>query len=281
VLRAALRQGGPIPGPGALASSGLSAISPYSAMYASHGAPFWPEPSAGAAGVWDNPTPTESHPADPGAEHVPRAVAALTACRRSHPCTPYNRGAGPQRAHRWFRSCRVQRGTGSLTPHPRSTALLACFQSLGLGVETRAFRRFLDRASGPAGVMPPIRRHGGIAAHEHFRAVNQAPTVADAAVSAGRPTPLLARARGPAPTGGRPVSALVVGRDCGAGASLRPGAVPRSPAASALYLRSAHLFAVHALRTACRPFPQSSAVVAPGARVPPVSPPAWILPART
>jgi hypothetical protein len=57
----------------------------YSQCMRSHGAPFWPEPSAVPAGVWDNPNTYKITPQILAQEHGRGWQAALTACRRLAP----------------------------------------------------------------------------------------------------------------------------------------------------------------------------------------------------
>jgi hypothetical protein len=57
----------------------------YSQCLRSHGAPFWPEPSAVPQGVWDNPNTYKITPRILAHEHGRGWQAALTACQKLAP----------------------------------------------------------------------------------------------------------------------------------------------------------------------------------------------------
>ena len=57
----------------------------YSLCMRSHGAPFWPEPSAVPQGVWDNPNTYKITPRILAHEHGPVWQAALAACQKLAP----------------------------------------------------------------------------------------------------------------------------------------------------------------------------------------------------
>ena len=92
LLAAACGGGGPA-SPAAPSPShppGYQQYHAYSRCMRSHGAPFWPGPSAVPAGVWDNPFTYTITPRILAQEHGPGWQSALTACRKLAPALlPY------------------------------------------------------------------------------------------------------------------------------------------------------------------------------------------------
>ena len=108
----------------------------YSQCLRSHGAPFWPEPSAVPAGVWDNPNTYNITPQILAAEHGPAWQAALTACQHLAPWQlPYTAAQISALRSRLQRLTACMRAHGiTHFPSPAAGPYGAGFPSPGPGV---------------------------------------------------------------------------------------------------------------------------------------------------
>jgi len=117
----------------------------YSQCMRSHGAPFWPEPSQVAQGVWDNPDTYTITSQILAQEHGPGWQAALTACQRLAPRElPYTAAQiGVLRSHLGkLAACMRAHGIAHF-PSPVAGPYGAGFHSPGPGVDpdSARFRR--------------------------------------------------------------------------------------------------------------------------------------------
>jgi len=125
VLAAACGSGGPA-SPAAPSPShppGYQQYHAYSQCMRSHGAPFWPGPSAVPAGVWDNPYTYTITPRILAQEHGPGWQAALTGCQKLAPTAlPYTAAQVSALRSRLQKLAACMRAHG-ITQFPRTSTM--------------------------------------------------------------------------------------------------------------------------------------------------------------
>ena len=114
----------------------------YSQCMRSHGAPFWPEPSPVAQGVWDNPYTFKITARILAQEHGPGWQAALTTCQKvAPPALPYTAAQISVLRSRLQKLAACMRAHGITEfPSPAAGPYGAGFASPGSGVNPGSAR---------------------------------------------------------------------------------------------------------------------------------------------